>query len=59
LSEYAIPKLTGTGACVFAAFESEQSAEEVAQKLPKQWRGIVAKGINASPLYTKRVRVIS
>ncbi|NOX42557.1 MAG: 4-(cytidine 5'-diphospho)-2-C-methyl-D-erythritol kinase [Gammaproteobacteria bacterium] len=53
LSEHARPKLTGTGTCVFAAFESEQSAEDIAQRLPTQWRGLVAKGINVSPLYTQ------
>ncbi len=50
LSDYAQPRLTGTGACIFAEFESEKSAEEVARRLPKQWRGFVAKGMNVSPL---------
>lgn len=50
LSEYARPRLTGTGACVFAAFESEQLAQDIAYKLPARWRGLVTKGINVSPL---------
>lgn len=50
LSNYAQPKLTGTGACIFAEFASEQSAADVARRLPRQWHGFVAKGINVSPL---------
>jgi len=50
LSEYAKPKLTGTGACVFAEFESEQAANDIAEKLPGNWQGFVARGMNKSPL---------
>jgi len=50
LSEYAKPKLTGTGACVFAAFDSKELAEEIEQRLPSQWRGLVARGMNISPM---------
>ena len=50
LSQYARPKLTGTGACVFAEFESEQAAKDIAEKLPGNWQGFVARGMNKSPL---------
>jgi len=43
-------RLTGTGACVFAAFEEEHAAREVLEKVPEGWRGFVARGLNRSPL---------
>jgi 4-diphosphocytidyl-2-C-methyl-D-erythritol kinase len=50
LSQYAEPRLTGTGACVFAAFEDEASARHVLQQLPGHCQGLVARGLNRSPL---------
>jgi len=50
LSQYAEPRLTGTGACVFAAFEDETSARQVLQQLPGHFQGLVARGLNRSPL---------
>ena len=44
-------RMTGTGACVFAEFDSQHETEELLQKLPEKWRGFVAKGVNQSPLY--------
>ena len=44
-------RMTGTGACVFAEFDSQQAAEELLQRLPEKWQGFVAKGVNQSPLY--------
>ena len=44
-------KMSGTGSCVFAPFESEEAAKELAAKLPKNMTGYVVKGRNASPLY--------
>ena len=46
-------RMTGTGACIFAEFDSQQAAEKVLQQLPEKWQGFVAKGINRSPLYTQ------
>lgn len=51
LSHFAPAKMTGTGACVFAAFEREEQAKAVTEALPSGWRGVVAKGANSSPLY--------
>ncbi|HUL10868.1 MAG TPA: 4-(cytidine 5'-diphospho)-2-C-methyl-D-erythritol kinase [Methylococcaceae bacterium] len=45
------PKLTGTGACVFAAFEGRAEAEGAARELAKRWRVFVARGANISPLH--------
>lgn len=46
-------KLTGSGACLFAEFDDEQSAQIIAKNLPKQWSGFVAKGRCISPLHEK------
>lgn len=51
LTQYAPARLTGTGACVFAAFASEVQAREVAQKVGGRWQTIVAAGCNRSPLF--------
>ncbi|WP_323815910.1 4-(cytidine 5'-diphospho)-2-C-methyl-D-erythritol kinase [Cellvibrio sp. NN19] len=44
-------RMTGTGACVFASFETAEEALYVLAKLPKDLPGFVAKGVNQSPLY--------
>lgn len=45
-------RLTGTGACVFAAFATENQARAVLTQRPKQLNGFVAKGVNESPLHS-------
>ena len=50
LSNFSPSRLTGTGACLFASFESEEKAKQVLDQLPKKWQGFVAKGLNESPL---------
>lgn len=50
LAQYADPKMTGTGACVFASFETAAKAQQVWQQLPLTWQGFIAKGCNQSPL---------
>ncbi len=50
LEAYAPARMTGTGACVFAAFESESAARSACLKLSAQWQGFVAQGMNQSPL---------
>ena len=44
-------RMTGTGACVFAPFETAAQARRVAQELPPRWHGFVARGCNRSPLH--------
>ncbi|KQN61793.1 MULTISPECIES: 4-(cytidine 5'-diphospho)-2-C-methyl-D-erythritol kinase [unclassified Erwinia] len=51
LLEYAPSRLTGTGACVFAEFNTEQSARQVLELAPKGLQGFVARGVNVSPLH--------
>lgn len=50
LAKYGESKLTGTGACVFAAFDSKEQAEKALSELSKKWDGFVAKGMNQTPL---------
>jgi len=55
LSEFSDARLTGTGACVFAGFESQEAARQVLEQLPGQWRGFIARGMNRSPLLERLV----
>jgi 4-diphosphocytidyl-2-C-methyl-D-erythritol kinase len=50
LNRYAPARLTGTGGCVFAAFQNRVEAERTLALIPAQWQGFVAKGLNESPL---------
>ena len=49
LQKYKPAQLTGTGACIFAAFSTEDEALSVLKEVPKQWECFVARGINHSP----------
>lgn len=44
-------RLTGTGGCSFVAFDSREDADAALAAMPAEWRGIVARGMNRSPLY--------
>jgi 4-diphosphocytidyl-2-C-methyl-D-erythritol kinase len=43
--------LTGSGACVFAEFETEEAARRVASLLPPRMNGFVAQGLDRHPLH--------
>jgi 4-diphosphocytidyl-2-C-methyl-D-erythritol kinase len=43
-------RLTGSGACVFAAFNNEQDARDVVNKVEAPFKAFAAKGQNTSPL---------
>ncbi len=51
LNQFAKAQLTGTGACVFAAFDTKKKAEHVLMQIPDHLSGFVAKGVNVSPLH--------
>lgn len=53
LSEFSEARLTGTGACVFAQFDSQESATRAYQSLKGKWQVYLAKGLNKSPLFSK------
>ncbi len=50
LGNYAEARLTGTGATVFAAFDSKDDAQQVLEQLPEKLPGVVARGLNRSPV---------
>ncbi|MDH5387426.1 MAG: 4-(cytidine 5'-diphospho)-2-C-methyl-D-erythritol kinase [Gammaproteobacteria bacterium] len=58
LGKYAEARMSGTGASVFAAFETEAEAKQVQVSLrkstksgiPESWKDFIAKGVNISPL---------
>lgn len=54
LGERAAARLTGSGACVFAAFDTEPAAAAALAGLPAAWQGIVARGLDRSPLLDRR-----
>ncbi|CAA9889572.1 4-diphosphocytidyl-2-C-methylerythritol kinase [Candidatus Methylobacter favarea] len=53
LSAFSEARLTGTGACVFAQFESENAALEAYKFLKDKWQIYLTKGVNESPLFSK------
>ena len=53
LARFAPARLTGTGACVFAAFDSASDAERVASRVPDRWTSFVARGLNTSPVHER------
>ncbi len=53
LAQFAPARMTGTGSCVFAAFESEAAARQAYAALPAGMSGFVARGTNRSPLLAR------
>ncbi|MGK2946503.1 MAG: 4-(cytidine 5'-diphospho)-2-C-methyl-D-erythritol kinase [Candidatus Malihini olakiniferum] len=51
LLEYAPARLTGTGACMFAEFDTEFAARQVLGQAPEKLDGFIARGVNISPLH--------
>jgi 4-diphosphocytidyl-2-C-methyl-D-erythritol kinase len=51
LSRFSKARLTGTGACVFASFDSERDACLATKELEGSWSVFVARGLNKSPLH--------
>lgn len=58
LAQYGPARLTGTGACVFAAFPDAASAEQGLAQLPPDWTGFIARGCNCSPLHQHLARLL-
>lgn len=56
LAQFGPARLTGTGACVFAAFPDAVSAAQVLAQLPPGWAGFAAQGCNRSPLHLRLAR---
>jgi 4-diphosphocytidyl-2-C-methyl-D-erythritol kinase len=54
LGQFAPARLTGTGSCVFAPMPDEAGARWALEHLPRRWTGYVVRGVNRSPLLTRR-----
>jgi 4-diphosphocytidyl-2-C-methyl-D-erythritol kinase len=50
LSLFGSARLTGTGACVFLACETMDLGREIMHKMPAEFEGFLARGLNDSPL---------
>ena len=50
LEQYSPARMTGSGACVFAQFPDEQSAQRVAASCPQQWQAWSVKSLRQHPL---------
>ncbi len=57
LAERAEAKMTGTGACIYAAFDSQENAEKVKSAVPAEWSAWVARGLNHNPVLEELERL--
>jgi 4-diphosphocytidyl-2-C-methyl-D-erythritol kinase len=51
LSRHAPARLTGTGSCIFASCATAIEAERIAARVPDEWTGFVARGLDVSPAH--------
>jgi 4-diphosphocytidyl-2-C-methyl-D-erythritol kinase len=51
LGRHGSAMMTGSGACVFAEFESREEAEVALQKLPRSMKGVAVQGLTRHPLH--------
>ena len=51
LTQFGEARMTGSGACVFATFGTEEAARGVLRQLPETMQGFVAQGLDKHPLY--------
>jgi len=51
LGRFGEARMTGSGACVFASFDTEAAARDVLGRMPGTMRGFVAQGLDRHPLY--------
>ena len=51
LNQHSQARMTGTGASIFASFESEDKARKILDIAPDELEGFVARGINKSPVH--------
>jgi len=50
LGGYGAARMTGSGACVFCAFSTEQEAEQVLKQVPARWKAWKAKALQRHPI---------
>ncbi|MHB1084100.1 MAG: 4-(cytidine 5'-diphospho)-2-C-methyl-D-erythritol kinase [Thiobacillus sp.] len=51
LGQFGEARMTGSGACVFTSFGTEEAAHDVLRQLPETMQGFVAQGLDRHPLY--------
>ncbi len=51
LAQFGEARMTGSGACVFASFGTEDAARDVLRQLPETMQGFVAQGLDRHPLH--------
>jgi len=51
LRQFGPAAMTGSGACVFAAFDTEPSAQQIFRRRPAGMHGFVARGLDRHPLW--------
>ena len=51
LAQFGDARMTGSGACVFGSFGSEDAAWRVLRQLPETMQGFVAQGLDKHPLF--------
>ena len=56
LQNFGEARLTGTGACVYAAYRDEATARRVLEQVPEPWSAFVAAGVERSPALTQLQR---
>ena len=55
LGQFGKAAMSGSGACVFIAFDSERSARAALERMPAEMEGFVARGLDRHPLYVASV----
>ncbi len=50
LSQHGAARMSGSGACIFAPFDSKEEADQVATAAPQGWKVWVAAGLDRHPL---------
>ncbi|UCH48352.1 MAG: 4-(cytidine 5'-diphospho)-2-C-methyl-D-erythritol kinase, partial [Betaproteobacteria bacterium] len=56
LEQFGNASMSGSGASVFSAFDSERSARAALAQMPAEMEGFVARGLDWHPLYTGSVK---
>ncbi len=50
LGRFGNARMTGSGSCIFSAYENEAQADEVLQKVPAQWKAWKARSLARHPM---------
>lgn len=58
LKQFGPARLTGTGASIYAPFESEALARQALAEKPAEFSGFVARGVNQSPLWSRLQQLV-